>query len=399
MERSVWFTWLVAIISIQRICEGHWDASYFFKSTDGFTLKTNWMSFIRDDVRLSEMALPGTHDSGAFKELGSYSNGTFIDSVAQSIKNTIDRSFQLMVQTQCMNFEEQLNYGIRVFDIRVRHFEDSFPIHHGPFYLYVNFEDFLQAVQLFLTKNPSETVLFRLKNEHEEKNNTRTKAETLASYLPRYSTYLRTYDKNIKLSEARGKFIILADDRHFRSFGLDYCSQDIQDYCSIGMVQYLYVKWEKIKPHLLKAANGNSSSFYSNYLSAFAVDAPPYFVASGHVKPDTNAKRYFDAFNTIMSQTTGNITAPDFPRFCGIILGRIVCDVFTEGMNTLTRYEIPNIKGTRTVGIIMADFPGESLIQVIIQNNRNLEKNVTHIELSCPLVNNKCVDPGPIEDL
>ncbi|WP_369989157.1 hypothetical protein [Pseudomonas xanthosomatis] len=59
------------------------------------------MSAIRDDVRLSELALAGTHDSATFD--------TSLFPVVDDI-----------VRTQTLSFDEQLKYGIRVLDLRIR---------------------------------------------------------------------------------------------------------------------------------------------------------------------------------------------------------------------------------------------------------------------------------------
>lgn len=318
----------------------HWDGAYFRSANDGFRERI-WMKNIPGHVRLSELAIPGTHDSGA--------NG----------------GGNAILYTQCLNFDEQLKYGIRFFDVRVRHFRDSFPIHHGPFFLNKHFDDFLSSVENFLDRNPSETVLFRLKHEHEEAENSRDKAATLAMYLKNRKRFLRSKDHAITLEQARGKYIILSDNDGFDEFGIIFESSNIQDDYNLRTNWDLYSKWEKVRDHLYRAKNGESTTFYVNFVSGSG-GSFPYFVASGHSSPGTKASR----LSTGLTTPGWRKSYPDFPRvncFIGI------CTIAFEGTNILARDRIQQFNREsqrRTVGIIVADFPGDGLIHEIIQNNR-----------------------------
>ncbi|MGG4607224.1 phosphatidylinositol-specific phospholipase C [Providencia sp. Me31A] len=337
----------ILIMSFCTASYAHWDSAYFRKASDGFTNKSRWMSTIRDDALLSEVAIPGTHDSAAYKG--------FVDSVA----------------TQTLNFDQQLEYGIRMFDIRVRHTSDRFALHHGIVFLDVMFGDFLNSVDRFLEKNPSEIVLFRLKKEMEpNKNNTRTMSETLEYYISLHKDkYVRLASLNTKLSEVRGKFVILSDGGEFMNYGNSYWQANIQDEYQLKTNWDLYLKWEHVKKQLATAIYGSSRTTYINYLSGSG-GAFPYFVASGHSSSGTSAPR----LSTGLTTPGWKRSYPDFPRvscFIGI------CTIAFEGTNILTRDKINqyNRQGiNRTVGIIIADFPGESLIASVIANNKNLLK-------------------------
>ncbi|WGS41944.1 hypothetical protein LFL97_19875 [Burkholderia sp. JSH-S8] len=87
-------------------------------------------------------------------------------------------------------------------------------------------------------------------------------------------------------------------------------------------------KWAAVKAHLNLANSGNRGIGYINYLSASG-GSFPYFVASGHSSPNT------DAPNLATGLTTPgwNSRYPDFPRvhcFIGI------CTIAFEGTNILT---------------------------------------------------------------
>ena len=328
----------------------HYDSAYFRNSKDGFTTKSKWMNNIRDSVKLSEIAIPGTHDSG------SHTGKTD------------------MVDTQCMNFQQQLDFGIRFFDIRVRHIGNGFALHHGVVYLGLVFNNFLDAAQSFLNNNPSEVVLFRIRKEHTDGDgNTRSMRDTLAAYLKNYNRYLKTSDSSITLDSARGKFIILSDYSEFNEFGINYGNMDKQDNYNLGTNWDLYGKWESINQQLAKALSGNNDQLYGNFLSGSG-GSFPYFVASGHTSSGTSASRLSTGRTSVLWRNS----YPDFPRV-NCFLG--TCTIAFEGTNILTRNKLQNYnsqmrqgKKSRTVGIIIADFPGDSLIQTIIDNNYWISK-------------------------
>jgi 1-phosphatidylinositol phosphodiesterase len=333
----------VVLVVLIASTAGHYDAAYFRKASDGFKERKNWMGKIRGGVRLSEMAIPGTHDSAA--------NGNGND----------------ILYTQAMNFDEQLRFGIRFFDIRVRHFRNSFPLHHGKFFLNRNFNDFLGSVHNFLKQNPSETVLFRLREEKKGAKNSRSMLDTLDEYLNYYDTYLKTSSSGITLDQARGKFIIFSDDSEFDNRGIVYGQSEIQDAFDLQTNWDLYRKWEKVRVQLNIAANGNKDIFYINYLSGSG-GSFPYFIASGHSFSGTSAAR----LSTGRTTPGWKNSYKDFPRvncFIGI------CTIAFEGTNILSRNVIKNLKKQnqrRTVGIIVADFPGNDLIHEIVRNNNQL---------------------------
>lgn len=344
----------------------HWDSAYFRNADDGFSNKSDWMKNINNNTKLSELALPGTHDSASFN--------------ADKVKD--------IAMTQALNISQQLKYGIRVLDLRVRQTSDRFALHHGPLFLNSMFGEVLNEIANFLDKHPSETILIRLKEDHKpDTNNSQTLKKTLKTYLDQHAKHYLNADSNITLGEARGKFIILSDNYEFDDYGLKYSYFDIQDEYKLDSNWQLYSKWESVKLQLQKAYSGNKANFYVNFLSGSG-SVFPYFVASGHSSSGTSAPRLATGLTTPGWESY----YPDFPRldcFIGI------CTIAFEGINSLIRNELSNInsKNTyyelsinsmggvivgkklkrpseeRTVGIVMADFPGESLISEIIKNN------------------------------
>jgi len=109
----------------------------------------NWMSSVSDETFISELSIPGTHDS-ASDERGC--NGD-------------------ACQCQDATLEEQLNLGVRAFDIRLSYDTgDSelgwhFDIHHGSDNLDIDFDYVLYSFMSFLLDNPSETIVMSYENK------------------------------------------------------------------------------------------------------------------------------------------------------------------------------------------------------------------------------------------
>ncbi len=109
---------------------------------------TSWMSLLPDSTQISSLTIPGTHDSSTWNTSLSFA------------------------KTQNRTFSQQLADGIRFWDIRVRRVKDNagnpaWAIHHADVYLNLNFNDVLNAIQSFLTANPTETLIVSIKQDED----------------------------------------------------------------------------------------------------------------------------------------------------------------------------------------------------------------------------------------
>ena len=322
----------------------------------------NWMSVLRDDVRLSELSIPGTHQSVSF-----YGGGG------------VPRN---LVKTQSMALRFQLESGIRVLDIRCAIAGNSFNIYHGNIYQEENFDGILKTVVAFLKAHPRETVLMRVKEENTDDpgrfeeifRNTYWNDDKYKAHL--WNTWEGT-PTNPTLGEMRGKIVILQDFARGQCisplpnprYGICYNTFDNQDEHEVPGTAALYDKWLKVKKQLDRANKGlekglNEDTKFMNYLSGVGTKGTlgvphPYFVVSGHWDPATGA----DRVSTEKSARWNPNVFPDFPRLPCFSYGRCI---FYEGTNTLTYGAIRTGYYTKRVGIIMTDFPGKGLIERII---------------------------------
>ena len=88
----------------------------------------HWMGSIAGGTLLSALSIPGTHESCA-------------------------RYGGVAFECQTLTVAEQLDLGIRCFDIRCRHYYDHFPIHHSDTYEHLDFGEVMDACSVLAVRS------------------------------------------------------------------------------------------------------------------------------------------------------------------------------------------------------------------------------------------------------
>lgn len=178
------------------------------------------MNGIGDSTLISDINIPGTHDSCA-------------------------RHVALHHLTKCQNkyISELLDMGVRLFDIRIRKQDDNIIIVHAvivckksPFGKPILFDDVLDACRDFLEKNPSETVILSIKRDSGD--------DDISTFRFFYEKFVRgnpiwyTGASIPALGEVRGK-LVLFNRNHTKNLdkneaGLDFGSWEEMSKEEIG---------------------------------------------------------------------------------------------------------------------------------------------------------------------
>ena len=219
---------------------------------------TSWMSSISDEASIATLSIPGTHDSGALKE---------------TISGT--------AKSQNLSIAEQLNAGVRYLDIRCRHINNRFAIHHGVVYQNLNFDDVLNACFNFLNSHPKEAIIMSLKEEYIPSNNTRTFAQTFDAYVKQNASKWSLSNNVPLLGSIRGQIKLVRRFAAASPKGIDAtawadnatfeinngaANLKVQDYYHVSDVN---TKWQKIETLLNEAKNDSSGKLYLNYCSGY----------------------------------------------------------------------------------------------------------------------------------
>ena len=176
--------------------------------------------------------------------------------------------FRSFAECQRWTISQQLNAGIRFFDIRCRHYNNVCAIHHGPIFFNAFLDNIIIEVDDFLTRNPSEVALLMISNgEHEETGNTRSFADTVKASGMTSKWWQHSH--NPTLGEVRGKYILVKRTSALSNLeGLnagtfvEYNEWNLND---------IKEKNRKMQDHIRKARrNTNDGKFYIGYTSIAA---------------------------------------------------------------------------------------------------------------------------------
>lgn len=189
-------------------------------SQEDHTLKS-WMKDINDTVKVNDIIMPGSHDAGTY-------------------------GMSWLGSTQHLTIEEQLNLGVRYFDLRVNKTGNDYVIFHS----IINgtkFDPILDSVVKFIDENPSETLLLdfqHFKNDSDDYvyNEVSEKLKDKLVIQDETKDELRFIDE-LSLKDARGKCIVFFGDdskytneKHIFSRNDDECTKKGQalDSCYIS---------------------------------------------------------------------------------------------------------------------------------------------------------------------
>jgi hypothetical protein len=272
------------------------------------TYNPDWMRWVPDSKSLAALSLPGTHDT-----------------MANDTEWYVTETERSWVLTQSLELRPQLDAGIRVLDIRARHINDRFTMHHSNYYLRATFDEVLATAVQFLRERPSETILMRVKQEHTPEDCTRSFNETFEWYrdLPAYSSFIWRQSHIPALGEVRGKIVIL-DDFASGQYGIPWSSLNKQDEWNASNPD---IKWGLVRNQLVASHGGSPQDMYVNFLSASNY---PYNPSAFAHSVNAAALNYLAAGNV---QRTGAMMM-DFP-------GSGLIDTIVPRNSPYTPYTLP----------------------------------------------------------
>jgi 1-phosphatidylinositol phosphodiesterase len=295
--------------------------------------KAKWMRSIPDAVNLGAVSMPGTHNS-----MARYNSAA---EVQWGMTTPDSLSFGA---TQWMTLSQQLQVGVRYLDLRFRHINNGLQAHHGLIYQGRSAYQAFDEIRTFLLRNPSETVVVRVKEEYTPAGNSRSFAQTFAQLMSNYPGlfWSEAYAQRMpSMAAVRGKVVLLQDFSGTvggRYLGMIYSRSAIQDQWDVPSIRSLPSKWSAIKSFAERAnreVTPNPQQFYINYLSGAGTFMRPWMVASAQVF----------AYNG----------APLIPGY--------------TGTNYLFKDYLDQSR-PRFVGIVPVDYPGWSLLAGVIATNQ-----------------------------
>lgn len=352
----------------------------------------DWMKYVSDYMQISQINLPGSHDSGC-----------------RYMHNGGDTA-----QTQDWYFDVQLDKGLRNFDIRLgKNGSDKYEMNicHGDFITYncytspwklfksnkkMTLNDVLNMSESFVTAHPSETIVLMIRDEaggdwcNERIWQIMAELHHDGAGNPKYPHCVAYYHGEIvpMLRDVRGKVVILCkkaklsdgsfeNQRPYTDYATDYDWNGDSD----GDHTYPTLKVSTIKKHLQYSAQSMPQVFYGKTLDRF-VDT------GANLKDIINNNKSVPTIAAPFLVSTNMTRIPHGtlvhgPRYCWKRLYN------TSSEDKGTKFEYAGFKNvnlytpnTRS-GWWQFDFPTENHINQIISSNlRRLDDYYMHVDLS-----------------
>ena len=237
----------------------------------------DWMKDIPDETKISEMTIPGTHDSCSLFGI-------------------------CCARTQTWTLVEQMKAGIRFFDIRLRRINDTLRAYHGFVDQKETFDTILAYAFDFLEKNPTETIMMEVISEYDPKNCTKSFAQLYDEYTRSYTDKIVPYEnKDTVLGKIRGKLFVI---KIFEGRTSSIPNFLIQNEWTVNIRCHMNNKKRRIKENIHRAISINNNKIFLNYLSASSDYAmmTPYTAAT---KCNEIAMRYHGRMGIVMADYPG----------------------------------------------------------------------------------------------
>ncbi len=152
-----------------------------------------WMTCLDDDVHVSRLSIPGTHDSAT---------------------KTVSGLFSGLARCQWLSIEEQLDMGVRAFDLRPTVTSEGLGnIFHGPFDTGVGMDDVMAWFDDYLNENPGEFIIAVLRFEGGRGGTEAGYIRYMRDFLARNAVYQARkipFKPDLTLGESRGGILVIS---------------------------------------------------------------------------------------------------------------------------------------------------------------------------------------------
>jgi 1-phosphatidylinositol phosphodiesterase len=166
---------------------------YYSDSSKPKKYFSQWMKEIPDNIKISELTIPGTHDSCTYQIKG------------------IGKLISYAARTQSWNLEEQMKAGLRYFDIRLRSYNNTLHCFHGPIDLIQTFDSILKTASDFINKNKTETLIMQIVSEYDDKGCSKSMEQMYEEYTKNYKEIIIVFNNATipTMGELRGKLFFI----------------------------------------------------------------------------------------------------------------------------------------------------------------------------------------------
>ncbi|KAK4952531.1 hypothetical protein LTR10_009337 [Elasticomyces elasticus] len=300
-------------------------------------LGERWMAKLHNRMPVSALTIPGTHDSAAFTGAWPF------------------------IQTQKMGITEQLNAGIRYFDLRCGLRDDIVEMVHGSAILGLTLSVLLDMVYLWMMSHPTEALVVQIKQDRAAERSSMHFAHAIWSCISSGNTHWRTANTTPTLGELRGRIQLL---RRFTGPTLHAYGIDVTQWQDNPSKPFTIYTWHDVQV-----------TIQDHYRPAEAQALPALIARKGGdvVELLEHAAANIDSGHWYINFTSAyefNLWYQLPPR--EIAVGGYWAFKWEEGINPRLSGYLQQHKGQRRYGIVPMDFPesgADDLITALIESN------------------------------
>ena len=201
----------------------------------------NWMSKVSDSRALSDLSIPGTHNSAI----------------------RLGNNFNI---TQSWTIQDQLFAGIRYFDIKCQINKDVLII-YDLFDQQTTFGDVIEQMHQFLEVNPKEGIIMKLTDSKDHIHPSDSFVNIFAKYISAYKAMFVFKGYIPSIREVRKKVFLINDYTVDSSNGYLWSKLIVQDDFDMGFSKDLKIKESEIIEYLSKA--NISTELVANHCSCY----------------------------------------------------------------------------------------------------------------------------------
>jgi len=253
---------LIMTLSILFLISCHMDPNLNKEEQLNWNDSYSWMGSLDDNTSLSDITIPGTHDSCA--------NYDFL-----CLSST--------AAAQDLTLYEQLNAGVRYIDIRPCLEDGKLIIRHGVTKQKISFSAVLYCITNFLEKNSSETVILAVLPEYTDKDDY-TNCYSVLKTL-RDDRFIKGKDlRTLTLGECRGK-VIIVNRATVKNDMYDVFCKGYTETGAAYKTTDLTSQWKTIENALMKNYSNIVTATYTAgyYEGQFGI--PNIRIASSYINP------------------------------------------------------------------------------------------------------------------
>lgn len=181
-------------------------AAFAFMATAGTASADNWITPMADNIYVSDMSIPGTHDSATGEGFDGF--------IGLLLGNTT-------AKTQDLTISQQWDCGIRAFDLRptVENGDNGTYLHiyHGIIKTTMSFEDALITLRDKLKEAPGEFAIVIMRHESDANSDIQNQWAALMDKCltsDALAGYIAEFKPELTIADLRGKILVMSRDTY-----------------------------------------------------------------------------------------------------------------------------------------------------------------------------------------